>query len=440
MTAPPRTDPDAGRTLPSHPLFLGTLAVLAATVVVLHDRVIPFGAPLWGLFRHSLDLLVYRSGGATVLADAGLYDRALHGGMWWTYPPFAAVLFAPLRLFSPEMTTLLGHLVNVVALYLVVLLSWRLLGYRSGRSLHIATALLTVGLSWLEPVRTTIWLGQVNLLLMLLILWDLGRPEGSRIRGIGVGIAAGIKLTPALFIVHLLLTRQWRAAATAVAGFAATVAVGCVVIFSDSWAYWTGVIWHSTRIGETRWAANQSASGVLARLLGVAEPPRLLWLAVAAALAALGLAAAYLAHRRGLQLLATTMVGLTSCAVSPFSWGHHWVWFVPLLILAADRALRAARATAWFVPVALAVPLLCWSHRFPDGVYAIGLFMVPTSPVLAPIFQSVYPLLFVVTAAAVLVSLLRDGRSTPESRPGMSCDLPHITVGSQTGISQAAAL
>ncbi|MGW6695139.1 glycosyltransferase 87 family protein [Rhodococcus sp. NPDC054953] len=428
----------AGRTLPARPWFLGVLAVLAAATVVAHDRVIPLGQPLWGFFRNGLDLLVYRSGGATVLTDAGLYDHALHGGMWWTYPPFSAVIFAPLRLFSPEMTTLLGYLVNFVALYLVVLLCWRQLGYRANRTLYVATGLLTVVLSVIEPVRTTIWLGQVNLLLMLLIVWDLGRPDGSRLRGIGVGIAAGIKLTPALFVVHLLLTRQWRAAATAVAGFAATVAVGCVVIFSDSRAYWTGVIWHSTRIGETAWPANQSASGVLARWLHLAEPPRLLWLGVAVALAGLGLAAALLAHRRGHALLAVTLCGLTSCAVSPFSWGHHWVWFVPLLILAMDRALRSGRAVAWLLPAALALPLLIWAHGFPDGVYGIGLFMVPAPAALAPIFAAVYPLLFVVIAATTLVALARTGPAAGPKTPAEPCDLPHITVGSQPGLDRAA--
>ncbi|GAA4489354.1 glycosyltransferase 87 family protein [Rhodococcus olei] len=438
MIRPPRIVPDAGRTLPSHPLFLGTLAVLAAAVVIAHDRVVPLGQPLWGFFRNGLDLLVYRSGGATVLTGAGLYDHALHGGMWWTYPPFSAVLFAPLRVFSPEMTTLLGGLVNFAALYLVVVLCWRLLGYRTDRTLYLAGGLLTVIVSWLEPVRTTIWLGQVNLLLMLLILWDLGRPEGSRLRGVGVGIAAGIKLTPALFVVHLLVTRQWRAAATAVGGLAATVAVGFAVIFSDSRAYWTGTLWHSTRIGETAWPANQAASGVLARWLHTAEPPRLLWLAVALALAVLGLAAARLAHLRGLELLATTLCGLTSSAVSPFSWGHHWVWFVPLLILAVDRALRAGRATAWLLPVAIVVPLLCWAHRFPDGVYAIGLFMIPTSPTLAPIFSAVYPLMFVAVAVGTLIAMARAGRAEGQVSIDNSCDLPHITVGSRGGLGRAA--
>lgn len=417
-----------GRSLPSSPFFAGALAALAVAVVVAHDRAVPLGHPLWGLFSNGLDLLVYRSGGATVLSSAGLYDHALYGGMWFTYPPFSAVLFAPLNLVSADMAGLLGYLANFVTLYLVVLLCWRQLGYRTGRHLYIVSALLTVIFSALEPVRTTVWLGQVNLMLMLLVIWDLGRPEGSRLRGFGVGVATGIKLTPGLFLVQLLITRQWRAAVVAATTLLATVAVGFVVIFSDSKDYWTGVIVHSTRIGETAWPANQSASGVLARWLDVPEPPRLLWLAVAGALAALGMGASYLAHRHGHALLSVTVCGLTTGAVSPFSWGHHWVWFVPMLVLAADWALRKGRATAWLVPAALALPLLIWSHRFPDGVYAIGLFMIPTTTYLAPIFAAVYPLTFVAIATTVMVALRRSPPPNPLVGPENFCDLPHITV------------
>ncbi|MFC4603477.1 glycosyltransferase 87 family protein [Rhodococcus kronopolitis] len=416
MTAPapaPSFTPEAGRTLPRSPLFTGVLAALALAVVVAHDRLVPLGYPLWGLFSNGLDLLVYRSGGATVLGPQGLYDHALHGGMWFTYPPFSAVLFAPLSAASANLASLLGYLANFVALYLVVLLCWRQLGYRTGRHLYVVSALLTVIFSWLEPVRTTIWLGQINLLLMLLVVWDLGRPEGSRLRGFGVGIATGIKLTPGLFLVQLAITRQWRAATVAVGTLLATIAVGFVVIFSDSWDYWTGVIVHSTRIGETAWPANQSAAGVLARWLHVDEPPRLLWLALAAALTVLGLGASYLAHRHGQALLSITLCGLTSSAVSPFSWGHHWVWFVPLLVLAVDRAVRRGRAVDWLLPVLLALPLLSWNHRFDDGVYAVGLFMIPTSPALAPLFAAVYPLTFVAVAIAVVVTFRRVPATEP---------------------------
>src|SRR5206468_2387725 len=124
-----------------------------------------------------------------------------------------------------------------------------LLGYvvhRGLRSLGApAPALLTMAAvavaTWLDPVRTTLYLGQINVVLLALIVGDLlgtpGRRE-SRWRGVGLGIAAAIKLTPLLFVVYLLLVGRVRAAATAVGTFLAAVAIGFLVAPADSVAYW----------------------------------------------------------------------------------------------------------------------------------------------------------------------------------------------------------
>ena len=101
---------------------------------------------------------------------------------------------------------------NVVVLVAIVAQCWRMLGYRITPYLLCISALLGVMCMFLEPVRTTLYFGQINLVLMLLVLWDTARGERSRLKGIGVGIAAGIKLTPAYFILYYLAARQWRAA------------------------------------------------------------------------------------------------------------------------------------------------------------------------------------------------------------------------------------
>ena len=67
----------------------------------------------------------------------------------------------------------------------------------------------------------TIYLGQVNLVLLALILWDLSQPDTGKSRwwkGFGTGIAAGIKLTPLIFIPYLLVARKFRQAAMAAPG------------------------------------------------------------------------------------------------------------------------------------------------------------------------------------------------------------------------------
>ncbi len=340
-----------------------------------------------------LDLGVYRSGGHAVLTGAPLYDHALFEGLNFTYPPFAAIVFTPLALIPFGVLKVVFSALNVVALALMIRLC-----LRGRQNAWPGIVLLTGVLFWLEPVRSTIVVGQVNLLLVLLLLWDLTR--SSRFKGVGVGLAAGVKLIPGLFIVYLLITRRFRAAGIASAVFAGTVAAGFVVTPGSAWRYWHDTFLATARIGKVAEAGNQSLAGILARL----SAPGPLWFAGALLLGALGLAAAWLAHRRGHELLGVTICGLTSCVVSPFTWNHHWVWFVPCVILLAHtghRLLLVLLTLDW--PVALATA--------PDrNTPGTGLIMLNPPEPLALLTRNLYPLL----AVALVVVLLRATRDAAD--------------------------
>lgn len=376
--------------------------LLALGAFLAHDRLLGFSGH-YGLFGNAVDAVVYRHGGWTVRTSEPLYGFVLFDLLPFTYPPFAALVFVPLSVLSVPATFLVTHVTNAVLLYLAVWLSWRALGYADTTRMRVVSLGLAVACTWLEPVRMTVWLGQINLVLLVLVLWDLTRPETARLRGIGVGLAAGLKLTPAFFVLYLAVVLQWRAALVATVTFAATVLAGFVVIFSDAWTYFTDAIVRSDRIGLISSPANQSIRGILARALHTEEPPVWAWLLCAALVAAAGLWAARLAHRHGEQLPALTLCGLTAPMVSPFSWGHHWVWTVPLLVVCLDRAARWRRWWGYLLPAAVVVPLLAWYRSYPDGVVAIGIFMTPAEPVLRTLLQCAYPLLFAATVAAVLL-------------------------------------
>ncbi|MEE2033514.1 glycosyltransferase 87 family protein [Rhodococcus chondri] len=394
----------ATRRARAHPGWWPAVAMLAAAAAFLaHDRLLGFET-YFGLFGNGVDAEVYRYGGATVRTAESLYTFMLYDALPFTYPPFAALTFVPLSFLSLNGTEIAVDLANLVLVYLAVWLSWRRLGYGDTNRTRLISICLAAAFTWIEPVRMTIWLGQINLVLLVLVLWDLGRPDGSRLRGIGTGVAAGLKLTPLLFIPYLMLVRQWRAAAVATATFAATVVAGFVVIFSDSWTFWTSTIIRSERIGLVSSPANQSIHGILARLLHTEEPPMWLWLLCAAAVAGLGLWAAYLADRDGQRLLSLTVAGLTAPMVAPFSWGHHWVWTIPLLVLCLHQAARWRRWWGYLLPFAAAVPLLAWYRSYPDGVVAIGIFMTPAQPVLQAVLQAAYPIVYAVLLAVVLVT------------------------------------
>jgi alpha-1,2-mannosyltransferase len=185
--------------------------------------------------------------------------------------------------------------------------------------------------------------GQVNLLLMLAVLVDVLRPE-RRWSGVLLGVAAGVKLTPLVFVVLLLVVGRRAAAGRALVAFAATVALGAVAV-PGSTDYWGERIVEASRVGPPALAHNQSVYGALTRLLD-SEPPTLLWLVLAGAVALVALVVAAWWWRRGERVLGTCLAALAMLVASPIAWSHHWVWAVPLVLVLWTRARVLSVAVA----------------------------------------------------------------------------------------------
>ncbi|WP_439943352.1 glycosyltransferase 87 family protein [Streptomyces sp. BBFR115] len=299
------------------------------------------------------DAVVYRAEGASVLHGRDLYGFTVtEGRLPATYPPFAALLFVPTALLPVPAAKLAFCAANALLLAWLVRLSVRLAGRAADLPLVCAATALAL---WLEPVFQTFGYGQINLALACLVLWDLTRPPGARGRGAAIGIATGIKLTPGLFLIYLLLRGRGREAATATAAFAGTVALGALVLPAASVAYWTRLFFRTDRVGKTWIIDDQSLQGLVARVLHDPSPGPA-WLLPALAVAVTGL---WLAGRAPHDRWGVLLTALTALLVSPISWSHHWVWCVPLIVvlLAEGRRAWAAAAlvcfaarTMWLVP------------------------------------------------------------------------------------------
>ncbi|MFT4042846.1 MAG: glycosyltransferase 87 family protein [Gordonia sp. (in: high G+C Gram-positive bacteria)] len=413
-------------------IIVAGFIVVGVFALWLQNVVIPYDEPFWGLFDNQLDLDVYRAGARTVLDGGSLYDAKLLGQMDYTYTPISVIGFIPFAVMSAECARIVWSAGIFISLYFVVMLSFGSLGRRPSWSLRVV-ALGIVALSLLlEPVRTTIWYGQINVFLLLLILADLLRGERSRLFGSGTAIAAGIKLTPLIFILYYALARRWRAMWGVFAGFVATVAVGFVVLPQESWEYWTNKIFDSNRVGAPQTYGNQSIRGLLANLIHTDSPNSLLWLGLVLVALSLGMYAAVLAHRHGQELLALSIVGMTSAAVSPVAWGHHWVWFVPLLVICIDLVFRAgvsvrsrcvaAAGLAGLILVSfawrsyVAYPIWFVNRMVPDA-YLTGLFFKHGIGWLQWFTVYPYNAVFLGTVIATIVVYRRSERRDPDGQP-----------------------
>lgn len=291
----------------------------------------------WPALATQVDLQVYRFAALRLWHGLDLYSVGLTGNskeLLFIYPPFAAVCFVPLALLTEPAVQMLWLSLACLLIGYSIRRILTAMGLTAATGLWSLGALLFGLVAWLEPFRLSLQLGQINIAILAVVLADLLGPAQRRWAGIGIGLAAGIKLTPALFIVYLVATGRRRAAAVAGGTFAATVLIGFVLLPADSAFYWL----HRGFRDVNRISADQrgstSVAGILLRLHVTAPEITL----VSIALAAVAVTLAAIACRRGHAVLGLALVGMGGAVASPFSWDHHWVWFGPLIVHLGYRA------------------------------------------------------------------------------------------------------
>jgi alpha-1,2-mannosyltransferase len=348
-----------------------------------------------GIRAFPVDLNVYRDAGLIVRHVWPFYKASRkaplygwpgpphHRGLRFTYPPFAALPFA---LMSHLRLITLGDwftAADMLAIPTAIWITCRELGMPVERRTGLTLLSTAVALAS-EPVLRTISLGQVDLLLMVLVVWDVCQPDRRWLKGAGVGIAAGIKLVPLIFIPYLLLTRRYRQAAVAAATFALTIVIGFIVLPSDSSQWWLhGLFMRGSYYSDNLFAGNQSLLAILARAGTSAWHAE--WQAVAVVVAILGLVTAALLDRGGHRVVGMLACALTGLLVSPISWDHHWVWIIlalPVLVHYAIQARGFAReALLWsallIVGLFAAWPTWLWGETHDPLGWTWGLIWAP---------------------------------------------------------------
>jgi alpha-1,2-mannosyltransferase len=251
-------------------------------------------------------------------------------------------------LFSSEVLAFAWMVGSALALVAVL--------YRCGLRGWTLSAVASVVLVLCDPVRSTLTYGQVNLLLLALVVLDLvpgpaflGR-RPLLPKGVLTGLAAAIKLTPLLFAVFLWLARTRRAAIVAGATFVVCTLLAALVMPAASSQFVTGLLHGDTRTGGLHYIMNQSVLAAMSRVAGGGGWQLATGFVISAVVALAGAYAAALWYRQGSPLFAVSLCGIATILASPISWNHHLVWVVPLGVALLDRGLPyAIRATGWFL-------------------------------------------------------------------------------------------
>jgi alpha-1,2-mannosyltransferase len=324
--------------------WLGGLALVAAVTGLLFATHHGLSGP-----HDQFDLRIYFAamhwwGDGNALYAYGRYDPVM-GILGFTYPPFAALLMSPMAVLGWRTVQVLtvAAIVGAAAVTVHLVLAER---FRIARDrLLPVVAGATLASFLLLPIRQTLQFGQVNLFLAVLVLFDLLvlSRRGSRLAGVGVGLAMAIKIVPGIFLLYLVLARQWRAAITGAATCAAAWLLSAVVAPAASWAYFTSLLWDTRRVGILASPSNQSVDGLLARIIAPDQPGRLLFLAAVLLVVLPAAGRIRAAVVRGDTLAAVTITGLLGVLLSPVSWLHHCVWVLPVMVIIVHRAAPAIR-------------------------------------------------------------------------------------------------
>jgi alpha-1,2-mannosyltransferase len=306
----------------------------------------------------TIDLEVYVYAVKDMLAGKDIYATTTpFWNLYFIYPPIAAILMTPLA-FGPYTFWQVAWTAGLVAAQQSVL---RRCGVPRGWKLGLLGVAVVLAV---EPIRTTLGYGQVNTLLMALVVADLlpdAPGERRRIpQGSLIGLAAAIKLTPALFVVFLFLIGLRRAALTGIVSFVAFTCIGAILLFDETLVFFSGLSGGDTRTASPLYTGNQSLLGVFFRLGDSSSTTTLIGLVIAAIVALLGTLVAAHWWRLGNRVFAVAIAGLTTCLASPLSWTHHYVWILPLAVAVFSPGLsRWVRYVGgfWVVWVCACLPL-----------------------------------------------------------------------------------
>lgn len=307
----------------------------------------------------TVDLAVYRQAGYDLIHSIPLYTSQfgirLNVRLGYVYPPIASVLFVPFALISMNLTKWIWTILSILELVVVARISFaRFLGDQKNYK-YSYLFLITSLVIWVSPMYNNLIYGQIDILVLTLILVDLVylnencRPKWLP-EGILIGVAAAIKLVPALFFIYFLIIRDFKRLKNSVITFAGFTLIGFLIIPSDSKSYWLHYLENTGKNDNAWYFTNQSLDGMLRRFFPTNWFD--IWVPLVVAMVIFGFITAYNANKRHQYFLAVILIGTLGVIISPISWIHECIWVIPIIGFILDDGktfMRTAAAIGYYI-------------------------------------------------------------------------------------------
>ncbi|MDO4909740.1 MAG: glycosyltransferase 87 family protein [Corynebacterium sp.] len=210
-----------------------------------------------------IDFNVYQAAGRAWLHGAALYDDSFTQGHTlspYIYPPLAALFFVVLTPFPPVVGALIVEIASLASLWAINFMVLR----RAGQPMSIVWLSFLICCTF-HPVRILFDLGQIDLILLCLIVADVCGFLPDCLRGFGVGLAGALKLSPALFGMIFLVRRQWPAVIRAAVIFFASIGLTGILNWPQTKEFWLHQLNAVSVVNPADYFRNQSLRGFLSR-------------------------------------------------------------------------------------------------------------------------------------------------------------------------------
>ncbi len=316
-----------------HTIFLAGLFILA---LIIYEIVIPSGLKPWSYAvgeksNYFLDLIGRVSNINQLHVSGNVYLN--FGHLAFTYPPAAIFLFFWITIPTQIILIVFWTILNAICLFLIITKGITFVNYRKGIEKINLSLWLTIGAILLvPPIYECFALGQIGLILFYLTFIDYFS-ESNKLNGVFLGIAAGVKLYPVLFIFAWISQKKYKESITAITTAVMLNLLAYFIWPSSSMYFFKKIIFGGAEIshlleGIKRLGSSSVISPLIRSPFNLGSENKLALIGLIATYALITIFISLKLHNEGYVLTAFIVIAFTSATCSIVTWDHYFVFII----------------------------------------------------------------------------------------------------------------